>query len=600
MKTYSQKLFVLFVTCVVTAWLGASAHAQVTLTVNPSVVSNTYAGVITLDITGLTNGEKVTVQKFIDLNGNGSVDAGEPMFDAFKIADGGAMVISGITNLNVPFDSNPTNGEITTSLHFLPQVVLDNIVGQQIIRVVSPTGRFSPVTATLTVTNFPFAQWVSGTIYSNGVPLPNGMLVLQDQQQDNPVAATVADANGHYFLPLPPGNYTPIPGWQNSFYDFNTAPSITLTNGGTATNDLFLTNGTVSIAGNVYDSSSSNAIGGLLLFLQSGSLAEITFTDTNGNYSADATSSFWKVQPVKERLARRAYVVPTSPFQVDTTTGAVANANIALPKGTALFYGRVLNNSNVPLANVEMDGGTSGSVNNSYSAKGYSDTNGYYTVAILGDQTNQWNCEINNGRNTSIASYIFNTFSTLALTNNQTVAQDFFGLPVTATISGHVQDNSGADVTGVTLMASATINSLNYMTLDGTTDNSGNYTLSAASGQWQVQFLTGGFSDNLDAHGYVDLTGPHIVTIPPTNTVLNLTVYPIGTPYLSGAYWYSASQFAFTVQGASNVTYSVEVSTNLASTNWTGIATFMMLSNSAFMLDSTATNASRFYRVKKF
>ena len=35
----------------------------VTLTVSPAVVSNTYPGVITLNITGLTNTEQVVVQR---------------------------------------------------------------------------------------------------------------------------------------------------------------------------------------------------------------------------------------------------------------------------------------------------------------------------------------------------------------------------------------------------------------------------------------------------------------------------------------------------------------------------------------------------------
>ena len=128
------------------------AGSAATLTVTPSAISNTYSGVITLNITGVTNGETVGVQTWLDLNANGSIDAGEPMMDAFKIADGGAMIIGGITNISVPFDSNSTTGAITTALNFAPPMVLENVVGQKIYRVVSPGGNFSPVTATLLVT----------------------------------------------------------------------------------------------------------------------------------------------------------------------------------------------------------------------------------------------------------------------------------------------------------------------------------------------------------------------------------------------------------------------------------------------------------------
>ena len=58
--------------CVVTLLGGFhTALAQQTLTVSPAVTSNTYTGVITLNITGLTNRETVTVQEWLDLNANG-------------------------------------------------------------------------------------------------------------------------------------------------------------------------------------------------------------------------------------------------------------------------------------------------------------------------------------------------------------------------------------------------------------------------------------------------------------------------------------------------------------------------------------------------
>lgn len=95
----------------------------------------------------------------------------------------------------------------------------------------------------------------------------------------------------------------------------------------------------------------------------------------------------------------------------------------------------------------------------------------------------------------------------------------------------------------VGLSAYATINGNNYNSLDGITDNSGNYTLGVALGTWSVQFFTGNFSDSLDNHGYVDLNSPHYVSIPPTNAVLNMVVYPIGMPFISGPGRFSPTQF---------------------------------------------------------
>jgi len=355
--------------------------------------------------------------------------------------------------------------------------------------------------------------------------------------------------------------------------------------------------GTNTISGSVYDAANSNGIGGLLIQFQSGSLFEIGFTDTNGNYSAAVPPAFWKIQATKERLARRAYLVPQTTFQVDTTGGSVSNANIALPKGNALFYGRVTDNSNNPFANVEVDASTD---DNIYSAKGYSDLNGYYTVAALGDLTNYWNCNINSGNNTTFDNYIVNSFNSTTNAPNQVNLQNFVALPATATISGTVQDYTGTNIVGVTLEANAVIGGNNYSTLDASTDGSGNYSLPVANGQWDVQFLSGGNdSGNLSVQGYEDLTAPHFVNIPPTNAVLNLTVYPIGTPLISSPQRFSATQFGFTINGATNVSYTVQVSTNLASTNWANLFS-LTLTNSAFpIVDVTATNSPRFYRILK-
>ncbi len=600
MKNGPGKRAVLFAAMVSLFAAANIGLAQQTLTVSPASTSNNYTGIITLNIGGLTNGERVIIQKWLDLNGNGAIDPGEPVIDTFKIADNDLTnnVIAGVTNLNVPYDLNPATGAITTTLNFAGSMAIENMVGHYVYQLVSPTGRFAPVTALFAVTNASLPQSVSGIVYNNGLtPLPYGVVVVQDQQAGNPAGAVVADGGGHFFLTLPPGGYSLIAGFPNYYFDQSQAPSVVLTDGMAATNNLSLTNGTVTVSGSVYNSANSNSIGGLLLTLGSGNLFAIAFTDTNGSYSAAVTPSMWKVQPTKERLVRRAYVLPKITTQWDTTTNSVANANIALPQATALFYGRITDNSNVPLANVEMDV----SANNDYSSKGFSDPDGNYAGAALGGLTNEsWNCNVNSGVGTPVGNYVLNQFDQLTLSSNQTVLQNFTALPATARISGQVLDNSGNPITGVELMASTSIGTNNYSSLDGTTDNSGNYSLAVATGSWNVQFvLGGGDSGNLDAQGYVDLLAPHNVSIPPTNVILNLTVYPIGTPLISAPQRYSPTQFGFLVNGASNVSYTVQVSTSLASPSWSTVTSFTLFTNPVPVLDTHATNSQRFYRVQK-
>ena len=213
--------------------------------------------------------------------------------------------------------------------------------------------------------------------------------------------------------------------------------------------------------------------------------------------------------------------------------------------------------------------------------------------------TNQWYCNINSGKNTTLANFVLNTFDSVTLSNSQAVLRNFIALPATATISGHVQDNSGTNVTGVGLSAFANIGGNNYQSLDGATDSSGNYSLSVASGQWSVQFFTGNYSDALDYNGYADLYGPHIVNIPPTNAILNITVYPLGTPLMTGPQRFGSQQFSFAINGAVNVSYTVQVSTNIASTNWDSLFSFQLTNNPFIVTDYSATNSQRYYRVLK-
>lgn len=601
MKATFRRLLPWAMVVVTMFWAGESrCLSQVALTVSPAIVSNTYPGVITLNITGLNSGEQVYVGKWLDLNGNGAVDADEPLMEAFQLVDNdnGYAIVGGITNINMPFDTNPTNGVITATLSIPSAMPLENMSGHYVFQVISPTDRFAPVSATLFVTNAILPAVITGTIYqSDGVtPFPHAIAAAEDLVHGNVANAAVSDSNGHYSIALYPGEYSLVEAAPNYYGNFSPGTSFNLTNGMTVTNNLFLTNGgPYTISGMVYDEGNSNGIPGVMMQIQSGKLSEIAFTDTSGNYSAAVPAGFWKVQPSKDRLDRLGYVYPQATLQVDTTTGSVANANIGLPQGDALIYGRVTDNIGNPMVGVKMDAGQNTSTN--YDSKGYTDSNGYYAVAIL-EGTNSCNVDTPDYGAPAL-NYVWNQPDDTNLASGQALQENFVGQPIIGAISGYVQDDTGTNVVGVGLYANATINGLNYTSLEGTTDNSGNYTLAVGAGQWNVYFIVGGFSDNLDAAGYEDLTAPHLVNVPPTNVVLDLTVYPLGTPVISKPHFVAPGQFGFTVTGTNNVNYTMQVSTNLASANWRSVYSFELTTNSLFVTDPTATNAPRFYRIVK-
>jgi hypothetical protein len=87
--------------------------------------------------------------------------------------------------------------------------------------------------------------------------------------------------------------------------------------------------------------------------------------------------------------------------------------------------------------------------------------------------------------------------------------------------------------------------------------------------------------------------------VPPTNAVLNLTVYPSGTPFVTAPQRFSGTQFGFSINGSLNVNYTVQVSTNLILGNWATLLSFQLTTNPFPIMDVNATNRSRFYRVLK-
>src|SRR2546430_655279 len=131
--------------------LGASlvlspfARAAVGLAVGPSSISNTYSGAVTLQISGLTNGETVLIERFLDANGNGTNDVGELLVQSFKVTDGVVTAFGGVRDANVPGDDDAINGQIQTSFSFSSSPEFARGAANHVFRLSSPTARFTPV-----------------------------------------------------------------------------------------------------------------------------------------------------------------------------------------------------------------------------------------------------------------------------------------------------------------------------------------------------------------------------------------------------------------------------------------------------------------------
>ena len=510
--------------------------AVVSFTVTPTTVSNIYVGPITLQVTGLAGGDSVVVQKFGDANANGVVDAGDSLVQQFNLTEGAAgMVIGGVTNINVPGDTDTTAGQITAKLNFPGGDFMQNIVGKYLFKVSSPTGHFLPVTNVFNVTNFPFGPKITGNVVSSSVNVPYATVMLfsaqrgSDQGPGTPVAGTVANGAGAYTIQLPPGTYVPMAFKSNYVANYLASPVLTLNSSQTITTNLSLTIATASISGKFVDVLNPG-IGLPCLFepaMNSSGLITSGSSDTNGNYTIRVTSGQWQLDGGPLGLALHGYVAYNNGSNVNAgTTGFVG----AFYKATSLFYGTVKDDSGNPLPGIAI--GASDNNYHMFDNDGYSDANGNYVTGAVGGlgSGDPWHAEVNH--KSEHPNYLFsqspleqNGGTNLAA--GQAVLQNFTAVLATNQISGHVQFN-GTNVIGVQVYAHATIGGVSYHS-EADTDGNGNYSLNVANGDWNVNVYQCCDNDSLDSilgSGNYQPPSDQNVTINNNDGTVNFTIQP--------------------------------------------------------------------------
>ncbi len=521
-----------------------NAMAAVAFTVTPAAVSNTYNGTITLQVTGLNPGETVLFQKYLDANSNSVIDAGDLLFQQFKLTDGSAMVIGGVTNFNVPGDTDTTAGQITAKLTFQPDFS-QTIAGKYLFKLSSPTNHFTPVTNSFMVTNYPYAQKFTGTVMSNGVPVPNaGVILFLPLSGDslNPIGGTVANNSGVYTIPAPAGTYLLAAFQSNCIADTTAAANLVLGNGVIFNTNLNLIPATQSISGKFIDTNTSAGLPGLFLAVQTKNknLIGLGFTDTNGNFSVHVNANQWGIGGDTADLAFYGYVGPQNKTVIDTTGGSVSGVTIALHKATALFYGSVKDN----LGNV-LPGGTveiyaNDNNNGLYEIDGYTDANGNYVAGVVGGlgSNDPWYLDVDNS--SSFPNY---DFSQPDLDQNggtniaagQAVQGNFIAIPAPNHISGTVKDSNNSPLSHIGVNANTTspINGL-YYSAHVDTDTNGNYVINLATGNWQINLnCCDSCGDGLSSSTYQCPNGTNL-SVNGNLSSINFVVPLVGKSELSG------------------------------------------------------------------
>jgi hypothetical protein len=572
-----------------TVFLSGIPTPAADISVSPAVISNDYRGMVILQIGGLTNGEIVRVEKFADFNGNGSVDGDDFLMGSLWLTDGFVSTIGGATNFNVPSDVTGPDGAITAPLNFVG-IDIEHVVGQYTFRATGP-GHFTN-TASFTITNSAHAQSISGVVRCGTTNLSNALVVLLSAENDYEFSGgTVADTSGNYSFKVQPGLYAVLAIKSNYVYDFGNPPIVNVASNANIVTNLSALPATTVISGKLADWVTTNGLPGVFGVCEStNGLLTAGWTGPDGEIQFPVTSNVWRLEADSPALARLGYVCAEEGPTADTMQSPVTNLLAQLPKATAMFYGTVTTGTGSPLAGVQFWAGNQQP--DELETEGLSDTNGNYSLGILGGQ---WQCSVSDNGMFRRA-YVFTDGTNATVGNDQAIRLDFVAKPVTGRVSGWVKDQTGSPVGEIGVYSHAWIAGRNYSAW-AATDGSGNYSMNVADGSWHAGLNCSG-DEGLENQGY-ECAIEQVVSVPPTNVVLNFTVYPLGTPRLDSPGFTSPGHLYFALYGRPGTNYIVQVTTNLANpAAWSTLTNFTPGSGVYTIWDFNATNRARFYRAR--
>lgn len=448
------------------------------LVVTPAAISNSYSGLITLQVTGLTNGEPVTLEKYHDVNGNGVLNPGETMLQSFRVTDGQVSSIGGVRNPNVPGDEDGTaNGQMTATVSQLSASELNRAVGTFLYRVSSPTARFSPVVQAFAITNTAHLQTISGNVAGGANALVVQLLAAAGDGEY--VAGVFADAAGNYTLRSAPGSFQLFALTSGSLADFSAAPTVVVTSGANVTQNLSLVASTRTISGRLRDAATGDGLPGVTFFVGgTNDQFAVGFTDNQGNFSIGVTSGEWVMEPNGLDLALLGCLGPNPEVVAVTTAGNVTGLNIDVTQATALFFGSVRDAQSIALSGVEVFTKENFTQQEAF---GFTDLAGNFAV---GAQPGSWH--IGPSSEPLAARGLFSQSTNATLAGGQAIRIDFIARAFTARLQGRVVSIGGAPVGDIGLVAFQQTGSSQFTrtAADGTFD------LGVEGGNWSLGLET--------------------------------------------------------------------------------------------------------------
>ncbi|HWD18956.1 MAG TPA: carboxypeptidase-like regulatory domain-containing protein, partial [Verrucomicrobiae bacterium] len=338
------------------------------------------------------------------------------------------------------------------------------------------------------------------------------------------VAISVADSNANFSVPVTPGNVWAVqPASQSLMAESyllpdpnNTAYFQTYT--GPVTNAVVpLRHATALIYGRTEDNLGHPVAGASLAAnADFGQYDSFGLSDSNGLYSLAIDAGVGAVAVQNNASAPlNNYIWPTPQFGIND--GQAQPIDVVGQVATARIRSHVTTDAGAPIAGVTATA-DSEEVYGAYTFA-TADANGYLDMPVFGGH---WNFMIL----TNIPGLIFPDIPLFTITDGVNATNDIVARTVTGSISGYVQDGSGAGVANLPLLVTNQVGATNF-TLRALTDNSGHYSTPVFNGNWTVTLDP----DTLYVRGY-NASDSVIVSVPPANAVANFVLSSVPPPQI--------------------------------------------------------------------
>ncbi|GEM_PF-823456 len=411
------------------------------VTLEPSSITNDFSGRVLLKTTGLDWDQELTLETFLDENGNGAIDQGEPLVQFAALKDGAFPNINGARNLNqVGDDDGAINGELTVAFDLARRTEIDAIAGRYLYRLSGPN--FDPVVRGFSILPKTYPQSVVGkvTAAEDHSAVAGALAVLFELNGGQLATSSFTDASGNFQLFAPPGPYLTLALRRTYVTELSAAqgaelPIRLLASSQTVTQNFSLIRPPRLISATVLDEETGRPLPAAEIFAVSEPTNEViqfTFgiTDAAGKVQMPVSSGQWSFMLQEKLLARLGYLTRSSFPPVDTSTGAVAQVSLSLPPANALIYGKLQTPDGAPVIGMPIQAQDS-SIDLSTSTT--SDSTGRFALGVRGGNWNvRFVSEILDARNYEAEG------ADLSVTANQALEHNFIlkPIPVGLTVTG--------------------------------------------------------------------------------------------------------------------------------------------------------------------